>query len=106
MKPPRSSDYDYFLLAIANSRSSRQRKSILDFATREEILTLSEIFLNFLLGNITLASDKNFPTYSRYRSLFRLIGFKGRKSWLKRKQAALDLGKVLVIFLRDVLPVL
>ena len=92
MALPRSGDYDYFLLAIANARSSRQKKSILDYATREEILALSEVFLNFLLGHIKLSSDKNFQTYSRYKALFRFIGFKGRRSWLKRKQAAVELG--------------
>jgi hypothetical protein len=38
--------------------------------------------------------------------LFRILGFKGRKSWLKRKQAAKDLGKTLIVFLQEVLPVI
>lgn len=98
--------YKYFLKSLLLAKSPKQRRSILYFATQEEILVLSEIVLNYIVGNIKNISDDKFRIFSKYKRLFRILGFKGRKSWLKRKKAAQELGKVLIIFLNEVLPVI
>ena len=95
-------EYQYFLRVVANATSAAQRRCLLKFASRMEILALSELVANYLTGYFQL-SQKNFPLYLKHKNLFRIIGFAGRKSWLKRKQAALDLGKVLSVFLKDAL---
>jgi preprotein translocase subunit Sec63 len=96
----------YFLKALALAKSPRQRKSILHFASRKEIIGLSEIVLNYILGNIKNVSEDKFKLFTKYKKFFRILGFNGRKSWIKRKQAARNLGKVLVIFLNEVLPII
>jgi hypothetical protein len=99
--------YKYFLKSLSLAKSPRKRRSILHFATRDEILMLAEVVLNYIAGNIKInTSEDKFKIFSRYKHLFRILGFKGRKSWLKRKQAAKDLGKILIVFLQEVLPVL
>ena len=98
-------DNDFFLRALLNARSGKQRRLLLTYATREEILALAEIVTNFLVGNIVLEDTDNFPLYIKSKRFFRVLGFNGRKSWRKRQQAALDLSKVLSVFLKDILPV-
>ena len=71
------------------------------YATRGQILAIAEIVANYLQGNIKLENLSNFHLYVKKRKFFRILGNRGRKSWVKRKQAALDLGKVLVKFLVD-----
>ena len=95
-----------FIETLANSKSPKQRVILIQLANRDQILTLSEIFANFLHGTIDLSNTGNFKSYKRNKRLFRVIGFKGRKSWLERKKAAKQLGRVLVKFLKDVLKVL
>jgi hypothetical protein len=96
----------YFLKSLASAKSPRQRRSILHFATRDEIISLAEIVLNYIAGNIKNVSLDKFKIFSKYKKFFRILGFNGRKSWLKRKQAAKQLGRVLVIFLKEVLPLI
>ena len=95
-------DYDYFIQFLRKTNSSRQRKCLLKYATRGQILALAEIVANYLAGNIGLKTSVNFSVYVRHKRLFRVLGHKGRRSWLKRKQAAVTLGRVLVKFLLDV----
>ena len=97
-------DNDFFLKALLNAKSGKQRRLLLTYASREEILSLGEIVTNFLVGNIVVDKKDNFPLYIKAKRLFRVLGFNGRKSWRKRQQAALDLGRVLLIFLKDIIP--
>ena len=98
-------DYQYFLRIVANSTSAAQRRCLLKYASRMEILALSEVVANYLNGFIQISQD-NFPLFLKHKRLFRIIGFAGRKSWIKCKQAAIDLGKVLSVFLKDALRIL
>jgi hypothetical protein len=97
--------YKYFLKSLLVVKSPKQRRNILHFATREEIIALSEIVLNYIEGNIkvNLSSDK-FKIFSKHKNLFRILGYKGKISWLKRKKAAQELGKTLILFLSEILP--
>jgi hypothetical protein len=90
-----------FIKVLANARSNAQRRNLLKYASRQEILAISEIFINYLLGILKFSSSENYRLYFKFKQLFRVIGFAGRKSWLKRKQAAIDLGKILSIFLKE-----
>jgi hypothetical protein len=99
-------NFKYFLKSLTLAKTPRQRKSVLHFATRSEIIALAEIVLNYIAGNIKNVSKDKFKLFAKYKKFFRILGFNGRKSWIKRKQAARDLGKVLVIFLNEVLPLL
>ena len=99
-------DNEYFLKAVMHAKSVKQRRLLLRYAVREEILALSEVVANYLVGVIQIDNDEHFGLYVRHKRLFRVLGFKGRKSWKKRQQAAIDLGKVLMVFLKDVMPLL
>ena len=101
----RVKDTDYFLRTLMHAKSGKQRRLLLKYASREELMSLAEVVTNFLLGNLVIDNKENFPLYVKNKRLFRVLGFSGRKSWKKRQQAALDLGRVLVVFLKDVLPV-
>ena len=94
---------EYFLRALLNAKSPKQRKNLLKYANRKQVLAISEIFTNFLHGNIESDNPDFAKKFNKQKRLFRVIGFKGRKSWLKRKQAIIELGKTVLIFLRDVL---
>jgi hypothetical protein len=97
-----------FFNSLLLAKSPRHRRSILHFATREEIIKLSEIVLNYIIGNIIIKSQTGdkYKLFTKYKKFFRILGFKGRISWIKRKEAAEKLGKVLVIFLKEVLPLI
>ena len=99
-------DNEYFLRALMYAKSVKQRRLLLYYAKREEILAIAEIVANYLNGNIHLNNEDNFSLYVKNKRYLRVIGFKGRKSWKKRKQAAVDLGRVLIILLNDTLPIL
>ena len=43
---------EYFLRALLNAKSPKQRKNLLKYANRKQVLAISEIFTNFLHGNI------------------------------------------------------
>ena len=96
----------YFIFALANSKNRKQRLNLLRFATREQVLSLAEIVANFLKGNISIPNKTKIGKYRRRKRLFRVLGYMGRKSWLQRKQAAVDLGSSLIQFLNEILPVL
>ena len=98
----RLDDNKYFIIFLQKTKSLNQRRSVLKYATRGQILTLSELVANYLHGNIELANLNNYKTFVKNRHLFRILGYTGRKSWIKRKQAAIDLGKVLIKFLLDI----
>ena len=98
----RLNEYKYFINFLQKTKSSQQRKYVLKYATRGQILSIAEIVANYLEGNIQLTNLNNFRIYVKRRKLFRVLGHRGRKSWVKRKQAALELGKVLVKFLLDI----
>ena len=102
----RVKENEYFLKALMHAKSVKHRKLLLKYAKREEILALAEIVTNYLTGNIHLEDEENYQTYFKNKRYLRVLGFKGRKSWKKRKQAALDLGRVLLIFLKDALSVI
>lgn len=92
----------YFITTLLNSTSPKQRKNLLKYASKDQILALSEIVINFLNGNVTVANDSNFTRFQKYKKLFRIIGSEKKISWHKRQQALIKLGKILVIFLKDV----
>jgi hypothetical protein len=99
-------EYKNFVKLLAKAKTPSQRRAFLKYASRPEILTVGELFANFLSGFIKLPNPDLLSLFSKYKRLFRVIGFAGRKSWLKRKQAAVDLGKILSLFLTEVLKVL
>lgn len=94
----------HFIRLLSTVNTPRQRQNLIKLAHRDQILALGELVLNFLLGNIKVESKVNKSLYYRYRRLLRVLGFDGRISWNKRKQAALSLGKTLVLLLQDILP--
>ena len=102
----RVQENNYFLQALQKTKSYKQRKYILKHATRDQIITLAEIVANYLAGNLKINDPSNYRLYLKQKRYFRILGHSGRKSWVKRKQAALKLGKLLVKFLGDVESVL
>ena len=100
MTDKRLSRNEYFVKALINVKSPKQRGALLKYATRDQILTLSEIIVNFLQGNIKFTSEDQLRDFIKHKRLFRIAGFRGRKSWIKRKQAIIDLGKTFIKFLK------
>ena len=95
-------EYEYFIQVLKKTKSSRQRKCMLKYATKGQILALGEIVANYLEGNIVMHNSEHFSVFMKYKKYFRVLGYKGRRSWLKRREAAIHLGKVLVRFLIDI----
>ena len=110
MKYPKPSarvrEKDYFLRILANAKNTQVIHLTLQYASREEVLALAEVVANFLAGTIPLASEARKPMYARRKKLFRELGFRGKKAWTARREAAQSLGKVISSFLKDILPLI
>ena len=99
-------DKEYFFKSLLHASSARKRRILLEHATRGEIVALAEVVANVLAGIPDVTGFDNYMLYVKKRHLFRILGFRGRISWKKRVQAAVELGHVLTLFIGDVLPIL
>lgn len=83
--------------------SAHQRKNILQSASKDLVLTLCEIALNILRGNIPLTA-KQFKKFKKQKTKIKLCADK--KASLKRKRKAIQTGGFLLPLLSVAIPVL
>lgn len=77
-------NHNAFLTLTAETSSKTQRKALLDTATKEQVIVLSEIAHNLLQGNIQLGVEQK-TQLRKYKSLYRKLGqHKGSISSRKR----------------------
>lgn len=86
--------------------SEKQKKNLLEAATKEEVLSLCEIVLNFLMRNIPV-SDGSKESLYRYRQAYRrLTPPKEALDWKQRKDLLTKHSRAIVKLLQIVYPVL
>lgn len=76
----------YFMNMIAKTPSKRQVQQLLDTITKGQLLSLTEVALNLLEGNIPL-SKQHKKRLAKYKHFIRQLGAKDVS--LKRKRLAL-----------------
>ena len=62
-----------------------QLRFILKTATRDQVLTLAEIFVNVLKGQFNL-SPVQLTELSKYKNILRKLGHQSRSDWKYRRQ--------------------
>ena len=89
-----------FLYCLSESTTKERRSNIIDWALKEHIFTISEIILNLLKGNITIASELQ-KKLKRHRKTLRKLASKHystnkKRTLLKRSAFLIDcLPKIL-----------
>ena len=92
-----------YLHLLAWTPSRPQRQALFRTATKEQVLALSEILLNFLAGNIEL-SDTELKKLKLYKKEIRKAGTNKKIKWQQRKTAMIKVGKAIQSIVKAVIP--
>ena len=89
----------HFLLYVANVGANKQTRSVIQEITIQQILSLGEIFLNILKGNLKISSQKKKSLF-QYRHLMRFLADSAKSDKAKRtliKNQNIRLIQIIVI---------
>ena len=99
----------FIQLLIDSKFSPAQRQFILKAASKDQVLSLGEILVNVLKGNLVISAQQT-TNLSKYKQFLRKVGQEGRLSWKVRRdhltKSAPSLFKVLVILEKQIKQVL
>lgn len=90
----------HFLHVLSEAKNKKQRENLIKYATRLQVMSVVEVIVNTLHGNVKI-SPALFNELKKKKKILRAL--KARKSWKVKRGYVMNLRKVLNLLLHDIL---